>query len=366
MTATRARRPWTRRGLLILALPALLAAAALGAPTTASAVTYGTGVVCTTYHAQANTATVRFGYNNLFPVVESIGPGDYNYFTPPPPDSGQPNQFTPGNGSFDVTRPAGSSSLSWTIDGVSGEPADLAAAELPFERPCPERGPSISGLTPPAVTKGGDPSSLAIFGQGLAGGTVAVSGDGVAVTTAATESGQRLDATVTVAPGAATGPRDVLVTAPNGDEVGCRGCLMVEAEAPPLVGPAGPAGERGPPGPSGDRGPVGPTGQRGPAGERGRTGPRGPAGPPGATGRVTHATGTPVALGTDGSATAIARCPAGSTAIAGGYALSGKGAVRSLAVVADEPRGSDAWAVTVNARGAKPSRRLVTSVSCLG
>jgi hypothetical protein len=75
--------------------------------------------------------------------------------------------------------------------------------------------------------------------------------------------------------------------------------------------------------------------------------------------------GAPAPLGADGSATAIARCPAGSTAIAGGYALRGKGALRSLAVLADQPRGADAWAVTVSARGAKPSRRLVASVSCL-
>jgi len=40
--------------------------------------------------------------------------------------------------------------------------------------------------------------------------------------------------------------------------------------------------------------------------------------------------------------------------------------VRSLAVTADEPRGADAWAVTVSARGARPSQRLVASVSCLG
>jgi hypothetical protein len=366
VTASRAHRPWIRRGLLILALPALLAAAALGAPTTASAVTYGTGVVCTTYHAQAKTATVRFGYDNHFETIESIGPGDYNYFSPPPADPGQPEQFIPGNGSWDLTRPAGSPSLTWTIDGVAGEPADFAVANLPFERPCPERGPSVTGLTPPDVTTGGDPRSLAIFGEGLAGGTVAVSGEGVAVTTAGAGTEQRLDATVTVAPGAATGARDLLVTAPNGDEVGCRGCLMVEAEAPPVVGPAGPAGERGPAGPSGDRGPAGPVGQRGPAGERGRTGPRGPAGPPGATGRVTHGTGTPVALGADGNATAVARCPAGSTAIAGGYSLSGKGAPRSLAVLADEPRGTGAWAVTVSARGTAPSRRLVAAVSCLG
>ena len=240
-----------RRLFLLLAVPALLAAATLGAPTTASAVTYGTGVVCTTYHAQANTATIRFGYDNLFETIESIGPGDYNYFTPPPADPGQPEQFIPGNGSFDLTRAAGSPPLSWVLDGVAGKPADFAVADLPFERPCPERGPSISGLTPPAVAKGADPRALSIFGQGLAGGTVAVSGDGVTVTTADPGTEQRLDATVTVVPGAATGPRDVLVTAPDGDEVGCRGCLMVEPDAPPVVGPAGPAGERGPAGPAG-------------------------------------------------------------------------------------------------------------------
>ena len=74
----------------------------------------------------------------------------------------------------------------------------------------------------------------------------------------------------------------------------------------------------------------------------------------------------PVALGADGDATAVARCPAGSPAIAGGYTLRGKGAPRSLAVTADEPRGAGAWAVTVSARGARPAQRLVASVSCLG
>jgi hypothetical protein len=350
MTAAPTRRPWRRRSLLLV-LATLLAAAALGAPTSAGAVTYGAGVVCTTYHAEAETATIRFGYRNLFPTIESIAPGDDNYFTPPPPDSGQPNQFIPGNGSFDLTRAAGSPALSWVIDGVAGEPADFAVADLPFERPCPERGPSISGLTPPDVAAGAGPLSLAIFGQGLAGGTVAVSGEGVAVTTDGTGTEQRLDASVTVAPGAATGPRDVLVTAPNGDEVGCRGCLVVEAERPPLVGPAGPAGERGAPGPPGERGATG------------------PAGAPGGTGsapRVVHATGAPVPLSAAGSATATARCPAGSTAIAGGYALRGKGSLRSVAVLADRPRGADAWTVTVSAPGARPGRRLVASVSCLG
>jgi hypothetical protein len=344
----------------------LVALASLGAPATAGAVTYGTGVVCTTYHAQAGTATIRFGYDNFFPTIASIGPGDDNFFAPPPPDVGQPNQFIPGNGSFDVTEAVGHPALTWTIDGVAGEPADFTAANLPFERPCPERGPTISGLTPPDVATGGGPHPLAIFGQGLAGGTVAVSGEGVAVTTAATVSGQRLDATVTVAPGAVTGPRDVLVTAPNGDQVGCRDCLVVEPEAPVVAGPPGPAGERGPAGPTGERGPAGPIGQRGPAGERGRTGPRGPAGPRGGPVRVVHATSAPVALGPDGSATAVARCPSGSTAIAGGYSLSGKGPVRSLAVIGDEPRGAGAWAVTVQARRVKASRRLVASVSCLG
>jgi hypothetical protein len=348
VTASRAHRPRLRRSILRLGLPALFAAAALGAPTSASAVTYGTGVVCTTYHARASTATIRFGYDNLFDTIESIAPGDDNYFTPPPPDSGQPNQFIPGNGSFDLTRAAGSPPLSWVLDGVAGEPADFGVADLPFERPCPERGPSISGLTPPDVAIGAGVRSLAIFGQGLAGGTVTVSGEGVAVTTAGAGTEQRLDASLTVAPDAETGPRDVLVTAPNGDEVGCRGCLMVEAEPALVVGPAGPAGERGP---------AGPAGERGPAAEGGSAG---------AGLQVFHATGPPARLGADGSATAVARCPGGSTAIAGGYSLRGKGGLRSLAVLADQPRGDHAWAVTVSARGAEPSRRLVATVSCMG
>ena len=336
-----------RRRFLLLALPALLAATALGSPTTAAADTVGTGIVCSTYNVTTGAATVRFGWANSGVAGAGIAPGDDNFFSPPPPDISQPNQFAPGNGSFDLTRPAGFTSLRWFLDGVAGAAADFAAADLPFERPCPERGPTISGLTPPAAAPGAGPQGLAIFGQGLAGGTVAVSGAGVTVATAGPGTEQRLDATVTVAADAATGPRDVLVTAPGGEEVGCRGCLLVEPAATPVVGPPGPTGERGPAGPAGERGP---SGERGPAG-------------PGA--HVVHAGGAPVALGTDGEATAVARCPAGATAIAGGYALRGKGAVRSLAVTASGPRGAGAWAVTVSTSGAKPSRQLVASVSCL-
>ncbi|HVV89993.1 MAG TPA: hypothetical protein VHB53_05825 [Solirubrobacterales bacterium] len=331
-----------RHRFLLLALPALLAAAALGSPAIAAGNTVATGIVCSTYNATAGTATVRFGYANSNTTTEDIAPGDYNYFTPPPPDVGQPNQFLPGIGSFDLTRSAGSASLTWVINEVAGEAADFAAADLPFERPCPERGPSISGLTPPAAIPGAGPRSLAIFGQGLAGGSVTVSGEGIAVSTDGPGTEQRLDATVTVAPDAATGARDVLVTAPNGDQVGCRGCLMIEGEPAPVVGPAGPIG---------------------PTGERGATGERGPAGP---GGTVIHVTGKPVPLGVDGNATAVARCPAGSTALAGGYSLRGKGALHSLAVLTDQPRGANAWSVTVSAGGAKSSRRLVVSASCLG
>jgi len=340
MTARLRRIP-----LLLALLPALLGAASLVAPASASAVnTVGSGIVCTTYNASANIATVRFGYANHGVTIENLPPGDENFFFPPPVDIGQPNQFVPGNGSFDVTHAAGDPSLLWTISGGAGEAADFAVADLPFERPCPERGPTITGLTPPTVTTAGT-AQLAIFGQGLAGGTVTVAGEGVTATTAGPGTEQRLDATVSIAPDAAPGPRDVLVTAPGGDQVGCRGCLEVEAA------PAPPAPERGP------------AGDRGPAGERGAPGPAGPAG---ASAQVVHVKGTAVTLGADGTATAVARCPAGRTAIAGGYALGGKGAPRSLAILADQPRGAAAWAVTVAGGGGAATRRLTASVSCLG
>jgi hypothetical protein len=84
MTTIWTHRPWTRRALLLLALPALLAVASPGMSATAGATTIPTGIVCTTYHAQANTATIRFGDRNLNLAIESIPMGDDNYFTPPP------------------------------------------------------------------------------------------------------------------------------------------------------------------------------------------------------------------------------------------------------------------------------------------
>jgi len=95
-------------------------------------------------------------------------------------------------------------------------------------------------------------------------------------------------------------------------------------------GPAGPAGPQGPAGATGPAGPVGPTGATGPVGPAGPQGPQGPAGPQGPQGPAGPAgvsgfqvvTGSTVSVsgGLTGSTNfAAAVCPAGKTAIAGGW-----------------------------------------------
>ncbi len=324
------------RAVAALALCPLLVA--LAAPATASATATASGIVCTTYHAGAGTASVRYGYSNVgatssaFETVTELGD---DFFSPPPLERGQPLQLVAGNGSFDLTFAAGTEPApAWTINGTTETP-DLAVADLPFERPCPERGPSISAVSPIGLAPGASGRDLTVFGQGLAGASVAVSGGGVSVGAPTASSEQRLDATVHVAPGAAAGPRDVLVTDGAGNEVGCRGCLTIGA-----------GGEvSGPPGPPG---------------------PRGEAGPPGASAAssASHVTAAE-RLGRHGEAAAVARCRAGSVAIAGGYRLAGYGKPAALSVLADGPKGTRGWAVAVKARGARKGQRLVVSVTCL-
>lgn len=179
------------RRLLAGPLLALCLVPALLAPATASAgTTTAAGIFCTTYKPEAGTAVVRFGYENgpggLF---QSIAAGDENYFSPAPPDRGQLLQFVAGVGAFDQTLAVGSP-VSWSVHGTTAT-ADLAAADLPFERPCPERGPSISAVTPTAAAPGSGTQLLTIFGQGLAGATVSVSGSGVGVSGPIARAGSR-------------------------------------------------------------------------------------------------------------------------------------------------------------------------------
>jgi hypothetical protein len=330
-----------RRAIGIAVVAALVAA--LGpAAARAAETTRPTGLVCMTYHASLGTATARLGYSNVAAfstAIENIPSGDSNFLKPNPIERGQPVQFVPGNGSWDLTLAADSPDLTWNLNNLPAI-VGFATAQLPFDRPCPERGPSITAVSPDALAPG-QTAQVTVFGQGLAGATLAVPGAGITVSAPSEATEQRLTATVSVAAGAAAGSHDVLVTDPAGDEVGCRGCLAVEAGAAPQPGPPGPRGEEGPPG------------------------PQGPPGPAGAT-AVRQVAGTQVTVGRGGATTAIANCPAGTSVVSGGYKLLGAGAPGSVSPIVDAASGSGSWSVTLRVRGAKRGAHLVATASCLG
>lgn len=333
---------------------AVLAAAA--APAGATTLTVPTGLVCMTYNATAGTGVARLGYDNRSFIDEAQGPGDDNFMSPPPLDRSQPEQFTPGLGAWDYhfTVPgSGDNPLTWSINGTAAT-VDLGAADLPFDRPCPDRGPSITSVAPAAINPGSGPQQLTIFGQGLSGATVSVSGGGVMVAAPSTTTEQRLEATVTVATNAATGARDLLVTAPDGTEVGCRGCLDLDPDAAGSQGPAGPAG------PKGDAGPRGPAGPGGPRGDPGRQGPRGRS----AAASVVQVTGRPVHLSRRGIATGVASCPAAARVISGGYNIDGQGRTPTVDVSSNHATGSNKWTVTARVLP-RARHRLIVSATCL-
>jgi hypothetical protein len=334
--------------IALAAVAALALSAAASADALATANTVATGLVCMTYDAQSGVAMPRFGYDNRGVAIENIPAGDYNFFEPNPIDRSQPNEFIPGNGTFDTSIDATSLPMAWTINGFPSSTGPLTGSDVVFDRPCPERGPSIAAVSPAALAPGGGPQRVTVFGQGLKNATVSVSGSSVDVAAPSSTTEQRIDATVTPASGAATGPRDVVVTAPNGYEVGCRGCLLLDPGAS-TVGPVGPAG------PKGDTGPQAPAGP---------TGPQGPAGGSAAA-SVTHASGGAVRIGRDGNAAASATCPAGYSAISGGYDITGPGQTRHVDVIATHAAGNSGWKVSVRTSGSGASRRLVVSVSCL-
>lgn len=368
----------TRRAALVAAAAVAVAglAATIPAPANASPLITPTGLVCTTYNAQTRTGVARLGFNNAAVISQDAPGGDSNYFSPGQIDIGQPTQFIPGIGAWDarfaVGQPGfGGGPLTWTLDG---QPAtiDVGAADVAFERPCPDRGPSITAVAPAAVKPGSGPQRLTIFGQGLKGATVSVSGGGVTVAAPSDTTEQRVDVMVSVGGGAPIGARDLLVTSPDGTQVGCRGCLDLDPNAAGSQGPAGPAGAAGAAGPKGDPGPQGPAG---PAGLKGDPGPQGPTGPAGSPGRqgppgnsavtsVVQVTGSPVPTGRDGVATAVASCPAGSSLISGGYGVDGPGNAPLVSVIASRAADSRRWTVTVRVL---PSARhtLVASATCL-
>jgi hypothetical protein len=313
------------------------------------------GLICTTFDAAANRSTVQLAADNRSETNETIPVGNFNYFDPDPLDQGQPAVFAPGWSSWSTTVPlvaddAAYHQQAWVLNG-SYLILDTRASVQPFARPCADHGPAIASVAPAGLAVGGGAQALTLWGRGMDGATVLVSGAGVHVGTPTAAVDQRIDVPVTVDADAAKTPRDVLVRTPDGLEVGCRACLsLADASGGAATGAQGPKGDKG------DAGPQGP---------KGDAGPQGPAGAPGAgaaTPSVAHVQGAPVAFGRDRSATATARCPAGTSVISGGPDVDPASGIDDLSVVTDEASGDRSWTVTVTARGA---RRLTVSATCL-
>jgi hypothetical protein len=233
--------------------------------------------------------------------------------------------------------------LAWQIDGTTADTGTLTGSDVVFDRPCPDRGPSIGAVSPTAVAPGATSQLLTVFGQGLKNATLTVSGTGVTVGAPSDTTEQRLEVPITVDSGS-TGARDVLVTDSNGYKVGCRGCLVLDPNAST----------------------VGPTGPQGPPGPKGATGAPGPAGTSGGSTTVKHVTGSSVRLNRHGVASARATCPRGTSVISGGYALSGRGHTHDVSVMATRATSARTWAVRLHASGSGAKPRLTVSASCLG
>jgi hypothetical protein len=313
--------------------------------------TVPSGVVCSTYDASTSTATLRLGTRNPDNSIETVGIGANNFFYPDLDDRGQPAQFIPGLQSWDLTVGANAQDLYWGLNGAYLVLKPFLNPEtLPFERPCPERGPQITAVVPSVLRAGGADQRVTIFGQGLAGSTATVKGAGVSAHAIADTSDQRLDVIVDVDAGAPTGPRDLLVTDPQHRQTGCRHC--VELDAPALEqgsgGPAGPEGQAGPAGPEGHVGSIGPTGPAGPAGSD-------------APSTVIRATSAPVRF-RSGKASATAVCPAGHSVISGGHDVA---RATGLSVVTNRPPDVHSWQVTVRAELAPANARLRVYATCL-
>ena len=290
-----------------------LAAAALLLPAPGAHAAFNTKpyVECSTYLPATDQVTTRFGYENRNAAIDNIPVGDFNYFEPDPLNRGQPAQFLPGRGSasFDVTAKAGAPPK-WVLNGYPATgPASADAAR--FGAPCADRGAQVASVVPAAVRGGIADQRVTLFGQRLAGAAVSVSGDGVAVTVVRNESNQRLDLNVTVDPTADPAPRDLLVTDPSGAQVGCESCLALDAPEPP------PAEEE-------------------------------PSNSTVTSEIVDFASDTKLA-------TAVATCPAGTSAISGGYEVAALARLDGVSVITDRPAGTRMWRVV--ARTPRPTAR---------
>jgi hypothetical protein len=327
------------------------------------------GLICTTFNAASTTSTMQLAAYNHSSVNQSVPAGDFNYLDPDPIDRGQPGVFAPGWSSWSTSFPAVADDAAhqavWVLNGSYQDILDTRASEQPFQRPCADHGPAITSVSP-ALVPGGGAQGLTIWGRGMAGATVLISGAGVHVATPTAAVDQRIDVAVTVDADAAKTPRDVLVKTPDGFEVGCRACLQIAAgSGAPATGAQGPKGDKGDAGAQGPKGDAGPQGPKGDAGARGPAGAPGAPGLPGAAAAVVRATSAPASFGRDGLATASARCPAGTSVISGGHDVDTSSSFEVISVVTDEANGDRSWTVTVRALPARGARRLTVSANCL-
>jgi hypothetical protein len=318
------------------------------------------GLICTTFDAGTSQSTVQLAANNHSRTNESIPAGDFNYFDPGVLDRGQPAVFAPGWSSWSTTFPAvadnAAHEIAWVLTGAA-DILDTRASVQPFARPCADHGPAITSVSPTGLALGGEAQALTIWGRGMADATVLISGAGVHVATPTAAADQRIDVPVTLDADAPKTPRDVFVKTPDNLEVGCRACLQI-TDAPSTAAP----------GIQGDKGDKGDRGDQGPQGPKGEAGPEGPAGAPGvsaAAPSVIRVTSGPTAFGRDRSATATARCPAGTSVISGGHKIDPSSSFEALSVVTDEASGDRAWTVKVRALTSRSARRLTVSANCL-
>jgi hypothetical protein len=348
---------------MVAVLAAIGSAATLAAwtaPAGATPPVVPNGVVCGTYDASTSDATLRIGYLNTQRSFQTVPIGASNFMYPNLEDRGQPAQFIPGLGSWDLTTPADGQDLFWGLATPPGNQNDTVYINLApyltpdavrFGRPCPERGPQITSVVPSALRAGVNGQRVTVYGQGLAGATATISGTGLTASTVSDTSDQRLDVMVDV-PSGATGARDLLVTDPQQRQTGCRHCVALDAPALP-TGPQGPAGPTGPAGPAGTPGADGAAGSPGPAGRDGAAGAANPA--------VVRAQSTPVAF-VRRTASATATCPAGRSVVSGGHSVNG---ASRLSVLTSRPVDARRWQVTVRAESSSSRARLRAYATCV-
>lgn len=176
---------------------------------------------------------VEWGYSNPNGNEVSIVVGPTNFFSPPPPNRGQPTSFMPGlhRRVFSVLiQPEKVDELTWHLDSLS------ASASLSMPQ-CDPITLSWRGIW--------DPSAFY-----FAGDVVSWAGSSWAT--------------------------DAFVQ----DEVPGEGSNWTVLAEKGDQGPTGPEGPQGPEGPKGPQGPPGPAGPPGPPGPQGPPGPPGPQGPP--------------------------------------------------------------------------------------